>query len=106
MSYISALHCGHALGYRGLLRCLLPAVPMWSRCRGKAFDVMITSSLQTKFMVAATSVDPFVDLAALRVAEKLKDRKHLQSCANEGIVFAPILWFLTLLAAGLLKLAM
>ena len=46
-----------------------------------------------------------MNLAALRAAKKLKDRKHLQSCANEGIVFAPILWFLTLLAAGLLNLA-
>ena len=70
--------------------------PMWSRNRDRAFDVMITSPLQSKFLVASASEDPFKKLAALRAAEKLKDRKHLRACNDEGIDFAP----------RLLKLAM
>ena len=66
--------------------------PLWSRNRGKAFDVMITSSLQSKFLVASASEDPFENLAALRAAEKLKDRKHLRACKDEGIDFAPLVF--------------
>ena len=55
---------------------------MWSRNRGKAFDVMITSPLQSKFLVASASEDPFENLSALRAAEKLKD----------GIDFAPLVF--------------
>ena len=60
---------------------------MWSRNRGKAFDVMITSPLQSKFLVASASEDPYENLAALRAAEKLKDRN-----IYEGIDFAPLVF--------------
>ena len=66
--------------------------PMWSRNRGMAFDVMITSPLQSKFLVASASEDPFENLAALRAAEKLKDRKHFRACKDEGIDFAPLVF--------------
>ena len=66
--------------------------PMWSRNRGKAFDVMITSPLQSKFLVASASEDPFENLAALRAAEKLKDRKHFRACEDEGVDFSPLVF--------------
>ena len=55
-------------------------------------DVMITSPLQSKFLVASASEDPFENLAALRAAEKLKDRKHFRACKDEGIDFAPLVF--------------
>ena len=42
--------------------------------------------------MASASEDPLENLAALRAAEKLKDRKHLRAYKAEGIDFAPLVF--------------